>query len=72
MQMRHMFPKRFWIVVALLLPVLAAAHAVALYRIASRLTWTVLVGLVLLVLLTHSGILGSIYAMLVRRSKHKS
>jgi len=69
--MRHGFPKRFWIVVVLL-PVLAAVHGVALYRIASRLTWTVLGGLAVLVVLTHSGILGSLYAILARRSGQKS
>jgi len=70
--MGHPFPKRLWIVVALLLPVLAVAHGVALYRIASHLAWTVAVGFFLLVLLTHSGVLGSIYAMCARRSKNKS
>ena len=69
--MRHGFPKRFWIVPLLLLAALVAAHGVALYRLASRLSWTIVLGLVLLALLTHSGILGSVYAMLLRRSRHK-
>jgi cytochrome bd-type quinol oxidase subunit 2 len=72
--MKHRFPKQIWMVVALLLPVLAGAHVLALYRIASRLTWTLLVGFVLLVLLAHSGILSSLYPILVRRwgRKHDS
>ena len=68
--MRHLFPKRSWTIVVLLIMVIALAHAAALYRIASRLTWTALVGLVLLVLLAHSGILGSLYAVLVHRARH--
>lgn len=69
--MRHGFTKRFWVVSVLLLVALAAAHGVALYRFASRFTWTILVGLVVLVLLTHSGILCSFYAVFVRRFSHK-
>ncbi|HKR83057.1 MAG TPA: hypothetical protein VJS37_02715 [Terriglobales bacterium] len=70
--MRHGFPKRFWIVPFLVVAALVAAHGVALYQVASRLTWTILLAVVVLVLLTHSGLLGSIYAMFLRRSKRKS
>lgn len=69
--MRHGFPQRFWIAPLLLLA-LVAAHGIALYRVASGLTWAVLSGVVVLLLLTHSGVLGSIYAILLRRSKRKS
>lgn len=57
--MNREFLKRIWIL-PVLVAILAAAHGVALYRFASRLTGGAVLGLVMLVLLTHSGILGSV------------
>lgn len=71
MIMRHRFPKQLWILSLLVLVVLLAAHGFVFYRMASRLPWVVLVGVLLVALLTHSGILGSLYAVLMRRSRHK-
>jgi hypothetical protein len=70
--MRHRSPKRFWIVPLLVLTALAGAHGVALYHLASRLTWAVLLGLVVLVLLAHSGALSFIQAIVLHRSRRKS
>lgn len=68
--MRHYCQKRIW-VLFLLLAALVAAHEAFLYRLASHFTWTIALALVLLVLLSHSGILGSIYAAMSRRSRDK-
>jgi len=64
--MMHPFlQKTGWIVVA----ILVVGHAIVLYHFASRLTWSVLLGLVLLLLLKHVGLFSSIYTFFKRRSQ---
>ncbi|HTM38661.1 MAG TPA: hypothetical protein VL156_18050 [Terriglobales bacterium] len=49
--------------------ILVLGHGIVLYRISSTLKWSVLLGMVLLLLLKHFGILGPIYALFKRRSR---
>jgi fatty-acid desaturase len=68
MQPHGSFLKRIW-----LLPILVvAAHVVVLYRVFSRMAWTVAVGLLVLLALKHIGAIGSIYVMFRRRWRHRS
>jgi hypothetical protein len=53
----------------LLAGLLVAGHAIALYRVSSHVALTVGLGLVLLVLFKHLGLLGAIYAFFKRRSR---
>ncbi len=48
--------------------VLLAVHGFILYRIVSRLTFTAIVGVLVLLLIKHLGVFGSIYGMIRRRS----
>ena len=64
------FPKRIW-VLPILVVALLAAHAGAVYGVFSHKAWTAALGLLVLVLLIHSGALGLIYALLRRRFRHK-
>jgi hypothetical protein len=54
----------------LLAALLAAGHAIVLYRVSSHLAWTVGLGLILLVLFKHLGLLGPIYGFFKRRSRY--
>jgi hypothetical protein len=53
----------------LLAALLVAGHAIVLYRVSSHLAWTVGLGLILLVLFKHLGVLGPIYGFFKRRSR---
>jgi hypothetical protein len=55
--------------VLLLAGLLVAGHAIALYRVSSHVGWTVGLGLILLVLFKHLGLLGPIYSFFKRRSR---
>jgi hypothetical protein len=57
--------KNGWVL--LLAGLLVAGHAIVLYRVSSHVAWTVGLGLILLVLLKHLGLLGPIYGFLKRR-----
>jgi hypothetical protein len=59
--------KNGWVL--LLAGLLLAGHAVVLYRVSSHVAWKVGLGLILLVLLKHLGILGPIYGFFKRRSR---
>jgi hypothetical protein len=59
--------KNGWVL--LLAGLLLAGHAIVLYRVSSHVAWTVGLGLILLVLLKHLGILGPIYGFFKRRSR---
>ena len=53
-----------------MLPVLAVllvTHVIILYHIASRMTVAAIAGLLVLLLVKHVGLFGSIYAMVRRR-----
>jgi hypothetical protein len=52
----------------LLAGLLVAGHAIVLYRV-SHVAWTVGLGLILLVLFKHLGLLGPIYGFFKRRSR---
>jgi hypothetical protein len=54
--------------IALLAGVLVVGHGILLYRLSSQITRAIGLGLILLVLLKHVGLLGSIHAFLKRRS----
>jgi hypothetical protein len=54
----------------LLAGLLVAGHAIVLYRVSSHVAWTVGLGLILLVLFKHLGLLGSIYGFFKRRFRH--
>jgi hypothetical protein len=56
-----------WVLV--LVGALAGGHGLVLYRLSSHAAWTVILGLILLVLLKHVGLLGPIYAFFKRRSR---
>lgn len=47
--------------------ILIAAHGVVFYHVISRMTWSIVLVLVLLILLKHIGCFGPIYAFLKRR-----
>lgn len=68
--MRHRLSIRIW-VMPLLLAALVAAHAIVLHHLTSHQAWTFGLGLILLMLLTHVGILGSISVIFGSRSKNK-
>lgn len=55
--------------VALLACVLVVGHGIVLYRFFSHRTGVIVLGLILLVLLKHVGVLGPIYGMLKRHSR---
>jgi hypothetical protein len=59
--------KNGWVL--LLAGVLVAGHAIVLYRVSSHMAWTVGLGLIVLVLFKHLGLLGPIYGFLKRRSR---
>lgn len=46
---------------------LVAAHLIVFYHVVSRMTWSVILAFVLLILLKHIGIFGPIYAFFKRR-----
>ena len=48
--------------------ILVLGHGIVLYRLSSKVTWSIVVGLILLLLLKHIGLFGSIYVFLKRRS----
>lgn len=54
--------------IALLAVVLVAGHGIALYRLSTHMTRAIVLGLVLVVLLKHIGLFGSIHTFLKRRS----
>ena len=58
-------------VFAALVVILVAAHVIVFYHVASRMTWNVVLALVLLILLRHIGIFGPIYAFFKRRARWK-
>ena len=60
--------KKSWMFAALVI-ILIAVHGVMFYHIISRTAWSVVLGLVLLILLKHVGFFGPIYAFLKRRSR---
>jgi hypothetical protein len=55
--------------VLLLAGLLVAGHVIVLYRVSSHVAWTVGLGLILLVLFKHLGLLGPIYGFFKRRSR---
>lgn len=70
--MKHgRFLKGIW-TLPVVIAALIAAHGLTLYRVFSRMAWTVALGLLVVLLLMHVGALGSIYAMLRRWLGHKS
>ena len=54
---------------AALVVILVTAHVIVFYHVASRMTWSVVLALALLILLKHIGIFGPIYAFFKRRSR---
>lgn len=62
--------KRTWLL-AVLVAVLIVGHGVILYWVSSHKALTVMLGLVVLLLLKHVGVFGTIYAILRRRSRHE-
>lgn len=69
--MKHRFTTNLsWMLPVLLL--LVAAHGFIFYRIASHLTLILAVGLVVVLLVKHLGLLGGIYAMWRRRSRQQN
>ena len=64
---KHARIPKAWLI--LVVGIVVAAHAFLLYRISSNLAWSVLIGLAVLVILKHVGLLGSLYAVLKRRSR---
>ena len=60
--------KKNWML-AVLVITLIAVHVVMFYHVISRMAWSVVLGLVLLILLKHIGFFGPIYAFLKRRSR---
>jgi hypothetical protein len=67
---RHGFLKRIWLA-PLFIAALAAAHAFVFYRVWSHVVWITASALVVLVLLTHLGVVGSIYAIFTRPPRRK-
>jgi hypothetical protein len=63
----HLF-KNGWAL--LLAGVLVAGHAIVLYRVSSHVAWTVGLGVILMVLLKHLGLLGPIYGFFKRRFRN--
>lgn len=57
-----------WMLAALVIS-LIAAYAIIFYHVISRMAWSVVLGLVLLILLKHIGLFGPIYAFLKRRAR---
>ncbi len=57
--------------VAALIGVLVVVHGYVLYRIASHMTFTVVVGFAILVILKHLGLFGSIYPALRLRFRRE-
>jgi hypothetical protein len=65
--MKHArMPKVGWVV---LLSGLIISHMIAIYRLSVHWTWAVGLGLILLVLLKHVGLFGSIHVLCKRRSR---
>jgi hypothetical protein len=62
-------PKKAWVLLGLIM-ILVAGHALVLYRVFSRMTLAVALGLLLLVLLKQVGVFGPIYALTKRRARH--
>ena len=60
--------KKSRLLVALVV-ILVAAHVIVFYHVVSRMTWSVVLALTLLILLKHIGIFGPIYAFFKRRSR---
>lgn len=60
--------KKSRLLVALVV-ILVAAHVIVFYHVVSRMTWSVVLALALLILLKHIGIFGPIYAFFKRRSR---
>jgi len=54
---------------AALVVTLVAAHVIVFYHVVSRMTWNVVLALVLLILLKHIWIFCPIYAFFKRRSR---
>lgn len=65
--MKHPRIPKAWLI--LVVGILVAAHAFLLYRVSLNVAWSVLIGLAVLVILKHVGLLGSLYAVLKRRSR---
>jgi hypothetical protein len=57
--------------VALLVGVLVVGHGIVFYRLSSHMARAVVLGLILLVLLKHVGLLGPFYALFKRRSQNR-
>lgn len=62
--------KRAWLLPVVV--ILVAAHGFIFYRIASRLTLILAVGLIVVVLVKHLGLLSGIYAVRRRRSRQQT
>jgi hypothetical protein len=54
--------------IALLAGILVFGHGIVLYRLSSHMARAIVLGLVLVVLLKHIGLLRSIHSLLKRRS----
>ncbi len=48
---------------------LIVGHVIGLRRLFSHMAWSIVAGMIVLVLLKHIGVLGPIYASLRRRSR---
>jgi hypothetical protein len=69
--MRHgSLPRKVWVISALAM-ILIAGHTAVLFHVLSRMASGVLLGMVLLVLLKHVGVLGATYGFLKRRSRRR-
>jgi len=62
-----------WILLSVVVVILIAVHGIVFYRlsshISSHIAWTILLALVLLVLLKHIGLFGTIYGLFKNRSR---
>lgn len=69
--MKHTRLKSIGVLTALV-ALLVAAHGVAVYRVLSRRTWMVVLGLLVLALLIHLGAVGLIHRIYTRHFRQKS
>jgi hypothetical protein len=59
--------KKGWLVLAVpLVAVVVIGHLFVFYRLSSHLAWTLATALILLLVLTHSGVFAAIYAFFKR------
>ena len=56
--------------ISLLLLVVLTGHVIGLRRLLPHMAWPIVVCIIILLILKHVGVLGSIYASFKRRSEH--